>query len=349
MESIPIKARLPGGREVTYYAEKWKVDDLRYDDKNPRIADKWIPLGDDKGMTQDEIDVALEGDATKKLYRAVVDSLGLTEPLQIRPNGIVFEGNTRLWVIKEIKRTLEDKPDSFTNLEKEELTQLMDAVPVHKYPDITTEERDSLLLEYHVAGKTDWPAFNQAAHIYKLSREGKLTNDEIATRMRKSKSYVSQKLRAYQWFNEHRKVYPTDDIKNFSFYEEAYKIRKRLADNGLDLNTEEGMKIFQDMVHNEDIARAIDVRELPNTLSNPEFKKDIMEGNAGRALQQYREFDPAAFSPRFKSMQRLSLQLDKASVADMRQIKENKHFQEFVLELARELEQFVADAKGWKT
>jgi hypothetical protein len=344
-----MKARLPGGREVMYYAEKWKVDDLRYDNKNPRIADKWILLGEDQVMTEEQIDEALEGDTTKKLYRAIVDSLGITEPLQIRPNGIVFEGNTRLWVIREIKKDLENNPDSFTSLEREELTQLIDAVPVHKYPDITSEERDSLLLEYHVAGKNDWPAFNQASHIYKLSREGKLTNDDIATRMRKSKSYVSQKLRAYQWFNEHRTVYPDDDIKNFSFYEEAYKIRKRLADNGLDLNTEEGMKIFQDMVHNESIARAIDVRELPNTLANPEFKEEIMQGNAGEALQRYREFDPAAFSPRFKSMQRLQIQLGKASVADMRQVKENKHFQDFVLGLAQELEQFVEDAKGWKT
>ena len=91
-----------------------------------------------------------------------------------------------MWVIREIKRDLENNPDSFTSLEREELTQLIDAVPVHKYPDITSEERDSLLLEYHVAGKNDWPAFNQASHIYKLSREGKLTNDDIATRMRKT-------------------------------------------------------------------------------------------------------------------------------------------------------------------
>ena len=95
MESIPMQKRLPGGREVTYYVEKWNVNDLRYDNKNPRIADKWIPLGEDRVLTEEEIDVALDGDTTKKLYRAIVESLGLTEALQIRPNGVVFEGNTR--------------------------------------------------------------------------------------------------------------------------------------------------------------------------------------------------------------------------------------------------------------
>jgi len=63
--------------------------------------------------------------------------------------------------------------------------------------DIPDRDVAILLGEMHVAGKNTWTPFEKAGHVYRMHNDFALVQDEIALRLRMSKSKINQLIRAF--------------------------------------------------------------------------------------------------------------------------------------------------------
>src|SRR5262249_32437384 len=149
----------------------------------------------------------------RDLYRQVLINKGLVERIIVRPNGTVVEGNCRTVVYRKL-------------LQKHPRDPARREIPAPMLPaDIGAKDVAILLGEMHVAGKNTWSSFEKAGHVYRLHEEFALTQDEIAQRLRMSKSKVNQLIRAFGVMkNKFLPKYPgPTSSRKFSYFEELFK------------------------------------------------------------------------------------------------------------------------------
>src|SRR6185503_4876139 len=110
--------------------------------------------------------------------------------------------------------------------------------------------------------KNTWTPFEKAGHVYRLHEEFALTQDEIAQRLRMSKSKVNQLIRAFDIMkNKYLPKYPgSASSRKFSYFEELFK--KPVLRDWV-LNTAGGEDLFVDWVGKERIGQGVHVRDLP--------------------------------------------------------------------------------------
>src|SRR5437588_6572528 len=101
-----------------------------------------------------------------------------------------------------------------------------------------------------------------------------LVQDEIALRLRMSKSKVNQLIRAFDVMkNKYLPKYPGPaSSRKFSYFEELFK-KPPLRD--WVLNTSGGEDLFVDWVGKEKIDQGVHVRDLPAILEDPDAVKAL--------------------------------------------------------------------------
>ena len=318
------------GRRVRVQNIDIPVDEVALDPTNPRIANTVEASAfDNSGSLQQQLEEILWEDTDlHELYRQVLINGGLIERIIVRPNKSVVEGNCRTVVFRRLHR----------NHPKDERWR---RIPARILPnDIGAREVAILLGEMHVAGKNTWSAFEKAGHIYRMHRDFALTQDEIAHRLRMSKSTVNQLLRAFETMKEKflRQFPMPSNIRKFSFFVELCKkppLRDWLA------STPEAEDLFVNWVGTEKLFKAVQVRELPRIIANPDAMQALTEYGFSEAKRVLEVDDPAITSRLFKRMKEMATELDQARLDDIQRVKKNSVARGIVLDLYRTLGQFV--------
>ncbi len=327
------------------------VDELRPDPRNRRLFTISKSKYDGKELTTEECFEELwEMNSVKQLYRSIVVAQGLTEALYVDASGLVLEGNERLTCLNRISQGLQ-AGDIFTKEgEAEALQRLIENVPVKILPDdVSDREKLSMLAQWHLGGKDEWDPVNQARTLWDMNHNHGFTATEIGHMLRKSRTWVHQRLKAYEWSQQYFERHKTWDKPNhFSYFEELYKRRNALkkSENPLDTDKEEDLHQFMEWVANDQIPRALEVRKLPKVLHHEQTRDLLYNGEGPRAFMELKLIDAAENSPRFAAIERMSAQLDRMVWDEYRQIHEKPEFRKIIEDSIERLENILQVVDG---
>jgi len=322
------------GRDLVLKTGNATFDTLYPDSENRRLFAIRKSTYNDSPLTPDQCYEELwKMNSVKQLYQSVVTTGGLTEALWVQPDGVVKEGNERLTALFRIHFALE-KGDIFDEEETGQFNTLLQNIPVWVLPaDITNKESAQLLASAHLGGKHEWDPVVQASELWDMNNIHGITATEIAYILRKSRTWVHQRLKAYEWsqeyFDRHQKW---DKPKDFSYFEELYKKRNALLKCSTPFDVEDTVKLhqFMDWVSDGQIPRALEVRKLPKILEHEQTRELLYAGEGIRAFEELKFVDAAENSPRFAAIERMSTQLDRMTWDEYRQISEKPDFRKII-------------------
>lgn len=299
------------GRKVAVRSDEIPIERLRLDPKNPRIANTIALRLGAKDQFEDAIENLLWSDPeVHELYRQVLVNRGLIERIIVKPDRTVVEGNCRLVVYRKLR---ENQPRD----------NRWQKIPSRVLPDDITEREVALLLaQLHVQGKNKWSPFEKAGHVFRLHRDFVLTQDEIAVRLRMSKSKVNQMIRAFETMqNVYLKHY--DDpasVHKYSYFEELFKkpeLREWAA------SSSENVERFAKWVGDGKIALGMHVRDLPAILENDEALTAFERGGHSAARKVLEKDDPTLSSVLFKKMAEAAEALRDARLDDINRARQD--------------------------
>lgn len=288
--------------------EKWQLDELRLDPLNPRFSDSLDLQG--KLMSEKEMEENIWNDSeSKALYQSILAYGGLTEKPWITSEGVVKEGNRRIVCLRKIKENIRSGRLKNVSAGK------FDLVECRVFPKgIADVEILALMGQWHVTGKREWRAHNQAKFIYELYESYGLTLDKISTLIGKSIPFLVQKKWAYGEMVRFAKSRPKQaKSEHFSYFEEMYKQRNELpvfvkkeggGKNSRYVTVIEKMEELYDLILNEkfeaDGARGL--RKLPEFIKYPNIYETFKNEGLKKAEMVLATIKPAIGSFTFEAI-----------------------------------------------
>src|SRR5579884_3697174 len=149
-ELQPYEMTLDGQR-IRVESTLVDVGNVRLDPRNPRIAHTLAVEPPANVDVQDYLEEHLWADTdVKELYRQVQANGGLLEPIIVRHDLVVAEGNCRTVVYRKLR-------------EKQPTNAAWKRIPARVLPSEVDQRLVAMMLgELHVAGKNTWTAFEKA-------------------------------------------------------------------------------------------------------------------------------------------------------------------------------------------
>ncbi len=322
-------------RTIQLRNEIRNVDELTLDPTNPRISHEY-PREEATPSQKQLIEYIWKTDASKKLYRSILRSKGIQNPIYIKNDGLVVEGNRRIVVCKIMKQNLASS--KINDQEKEVIRKIIQSIPVKVLPDdISQVEIDILLAREHISGKNPWRALNQAEHIWRMNNYGGFTVLSIAETIERSRPWVDQKLKAFEWTRAYLKRNGKAEVSDFSYFEEMVKKSTALKKAGLDVDLDENRKYVENLIKGKKLTHAIQIRKLPNILKDDESKKALEDEGYEKAFAVVMLKDPSMGSRTFKKLNDALDALNTMPRNEYFGIVKNPAQIELVLKLAKEL------------
>jgi hypothetical protein len=215
-------------------------------------------------------------------------------------------------------------------------------------PDNISEREVALLLaQLHVQGKNKWSPFEKAGHVFRLHKDFVLTQDEIAVRLRMSKSKVNQMIRAFEAMqNVYLKRYADPGgVHKYSYFEELFKKPelREWATNSLD-----NVRHFAEWVGEGKISQGVQVRDLPAILADDDALAAFERGGYFEARKVLEQDDPTLSSTLFKKMAEMTEALRDARLDDINRARPDgsRAARRIVAELREALGRFMALSGG---
>lgn len=300
------------GRRVVVESIDLPLDSVKLNPKNPRIANTVaVYLSEQEEELQQRLEAVLWDDAdVRDLYRQVLINQGLVERIIVRQDGTVVEGNCRTVVYRKLR-------------EKRPSETCWSTIPARLLPvDIGDRDIAILLGEMHVAGKNTWTPFEKAGHVYQMHNDFSLIQDEIAVRLRMSKSKVNQLIRAFDMMkNKYLPKYPSPaSSRKFSYFEELYKkppLREWIT------STPGAEDLFIDWIGTGKLDQGVQVRELEAILEDKDALDALTKEGFAAAQRVLAEDNPVITSKLFRRMVEMTDALKKAQLDDVQRVRKN--------------------------
>jgi len=300
------------GKRVQVQSIDLPLDQVTLDPHNPRIANTVsISISDEGEALQRKLEALLWEDAdVRDLYRQVLINKGLVERIIVRQDGSVVEGNCRTVVYRKLRA-------------KQPSERRWHTIPARLLPsDIGDRDVAILLGEMHVAGKNTWTPFEKAGHVYRMHNDFALVQDEIALRLRMSKSKVNQLIRAFDMMkNKYLPKYPGPaSSRKFSYFEELFKkppLREWVT------STPGAEDLFVGWVGKGKLDQGVQVRELSSILEDEDAVKALTLEGFAAAQRLLAEDNPAVTSKLFRRMVDMTEALRKAQLDDIQRVRKS--------------------------
>lgn len=298
------------GKRVQVQSVDLELDDVHLDPRNPRIANTVaLSITETGPELERKLESLLWDDAdVKDLYRQVFINQGLVERIIVRQDGHVVEGNCRTVVYRKLR-------------EKHPREARWAKIPARLLPaDIGERDVAILLGEMHVSGKNTWTPFEKAGHVYRMHNEFALVQDEIALRLRMSKSKVNQLIRAFDMMkNQFLPKFPGPaSSRKFSYFEELFK-KPPLRDW---MNMTPGAEqMFVEWVGTGKLDQGVQVRELPSILEDADATAALSADGFQAAQRVLAEDNPVVTSKLFRRMVEMTEALRKAQLDDVQRVR----------------------------
>lgn len=260
MSADKTKTITISGRKIQVEITHLDILDLEYYEDNPRVNSI---LATYQGLVgQEIIEKELWAlDSTKDLYQDIKKNRGLIEEIIVK-DGKVLEGNSRLCAYRYLFKHVDDD-------DKPHWQQIRARVLPS---DITEEEIFVLLGTFHIRGKAKWRTYEQASYITRMIQEFKRAPEDIAEMIggKITRADIENMILSY----ETMKDYEVTDLDKYSYFFEYFKNRKlRNYNEDGTLSVEE----FANLVLEDRIPRAEDVRRLPDILEEKNARRKFLE------------------------------------------------------------------------
>ncbi|EGG41853.1 Hypothetical protein Nlim_1296 [Candidatus Nitrosarchaeum limnium SFB1] len=276
------KSVLPG---LMTFLPKKKFDtvDLQYDIDNIRLSHQTF-------TSVDEIEEALWKMPDMEFLYEDISQRGLEEPPIVDGN-TVLEGNRRLAVCKRLNKEQKTGKKFIQDFSK------IICIPID--PNTSQLDKEAFLASIHIAGKHEWPDFNQARLLKTLHDQRHVTYDTLAAITRKSKPTIIKKIEAYNLVEEYHIIYSNDDT-----YPEKYPHMWEFLRSDLDdvRDDTEKKKLVMDWLHENKIPNSRDVRHLNSIFKNSKALRALKEKTIKEALYEIIKDDPTIKSPTYKKL-----------------------------------------------
>ena len=167
--------------------------EVRLDPTNPRIGFSMRQLPDHERNEAACVLLLTSQEETESLRRSILLSNGVQEPIYVRADGRVAEGNRRVVALRATQEELPGDPR-------------FQQMPAWLIPENTPEHVvQDLLNEIHLGSVRGWAPYERALQMRGLVENG-LIEDEVAERYRMTAREVKQQLAALEFME--REYFP---------------------------------------------------------------------------------------------------------------------------------------------
>lgn len=271
-----------GNKSISYEFKTIDESKLFFDPENPRIYS--LINRKDEEPTQDEIYEQLKSmDHVKTLKSSIMSNGGVIDPLLVKDNGndtyTVLEGNSRLAAIRMICSYGKDLAN-------------WAQVRCNVFPN-TISEKDvfALLGQYHLIGRKDWDAYEQASYLYRRNKETGIPIKDMARELGLTEGNVKKMIDTITFMEDNNDT----DKRHYSYYYDVYlknKAIKKYRDTMPELD-----KTIVKMVKTGKVTDAKDFRKLGDIAKQTDsHSKKIMKEIAEGKLSLYDGYNQVAQS-----------------------------------------------------
>jgi hypothetical protein len=321
------------GKPVRVTYETVAARSVKLDFDNPRIRLQIERKLGKRGVSEDElIGLVRSQPGFSDLQRAVRENNGLHDPLLVKHNSVVAEGNSRLAIYRILSAGKPDDPR-------------WQSVPIMRLPkDISDSAIAALLASYHVAGKTPWRKYAKAEHLAQLRNTHRLDVAEIARATRMSPKEIEDNLKAFEYFQKELAPGADAEVMEDKFSHALELIKgKKLADIRDD---PEKRRLITKLIR-EDKLTGLQVRHAHKLFENKQTVAALKKGRVEVARRAIEKTDPTLTSKFLKQMRALDHLLRDLTSPDMQLLKTNAAAADILISLSARITD-LATATGIK-
>jgi hypothetical protein len=243
---IPVKIGLLAQSKLTFFVD------------NPRIYS--IVRAEDNEPSQEEIEAALQGMEHVRILKTDIEQNGgLIDPIVVKDGTFeVIEGNSRLAAYRLLAR---GNAMAWAYIK----CLLLPAT-------IDDSLLSTLLGQYHLKGKKEWPPYEQAGFLHRRYTKQKIELKQLAEEMSEGRTKVKQYIDTYQFMIDNQDNKPS----RWSYYYEFLKNRKvqEASERFADFTP-----LIVDKIKSEEIDNAQDLRDkLPVICQAAKVLKKFVSG-----------------------------------------------------------------------
>ncbi len=298
------------GEAIPIQHQKMPLTDVKLDPNNPRIQHAVQQAAKKGQIGQDELrKLILDQPGVSDLFKSIRDNGGILEPIYVRSDGRIIEGNCRAASYLRLHEIKKNDARWHT-------------IPAVFVPKITDRQVAILQGQYHVAGRNKWRAYEKIGHMHHMHTNLGMDEKTIAQALGVKERDVIRDLKAYQTMKEKLlpKVTSGDGLEKWSFVQELYK-RKGLEEyRSKPANIDE----FVSLVVEKKIKQGTDVRKLEKIIKHPSAVKTLKKSGVGDAMAVVGKTDPTADSRTFHKLKETTALLQHLQNKDLERLKEEK-------------------------
>ena len=322
------------GAAVAVERRDLSIEDIVLDPDNPRIRHAVRQKTNGGGaLTQAQLrDLILEQPGVSDTFKSIRDNGGLIEPIHVRPDGRVIEGNCRAASTMRLHEA--NKTDARWL-----------HVPVYLVPKITDRQVAVLQGQFHVVGKNKWRAYEKAGHVHTMHTDLKMGVPAIAKALGIQERVITRLLAAYETMREQvlPKLKGGRGLDRWSHVEEFYK-NKDLEEYR---QNERNVAEFVSLVVDGKIKHGAQVRDLPKILKHERATKVLKKSGFKEAVAIVGKSDPTADSVVFRKVKDLTEALRSLASTELQRVRQERKPQQLLRELSTAINN-VAKTAGFE-
>jgi hypothetical protein len=321
------------GTAIPIEHRRMPLADVCLDPSNPRIQHAVKRVSGDGVISAEALlKVILESPGVSELFKLIRDNGGLHDPIFVRPDGRVIEGNCRAASFLKLH--------SIAPKDSRWLT-----IPAVFVPKISDRQIAILQGQYHIAGKNKWLAYEKAGHLHHMRTKLGMGEKAIGRAFGMHESEVIKNLQSYEVMTQKLlpKVKSGNGLDKWSFVQELFK-RKDLEEyRAKPANIDE----FVSLVLDKKLKQGADVRKLGTILKHPNAVKALKKQDVDSAMSVVGKADPTANSGAFRKLKQTTRLLLRMAGPDLDRLRDSEKPQIILRDLFDAVKE-VARATGVK-
>ena len=276
------------GAAIPVQHQRMTLEDVRLDPSNPRIRHAVKQKSKNGRIGDDELrKLILEQPGVSQLFTSIRDNGGIFDPIYVRPDGSIIEGNCRAACYMRLRTTYPNDTQWQT-------------IPAVFVPRITDRQVAILQGQYHVAGKNKWLAYEKVGHLNHMYTNLKMDEKSIAKVLGLKERDVIRDLQAYKTMTEKLlpKMTGSNGLGKWSFVQEFYKRKELEGYRSKPENVDE----FVSLIVDKKLKQGTDVRKLEKVIKHSNAVKALKKEGIDKALSVVGKVDPTADSRAFQKL-----------------------------------------------
>ena len=295
------------GDAIPVESRRIPLDDVVLDPSNPRIQHAVRQSGRKEPISQAELRrIILDRPGVDQLFKSIRENGGLIEPIYVRPDGRVIEGNCRAASFMKLRDA--NRRDA-----------RWQTIPALFVPTISDRQVAVLQGQYHIAGKNKWLAYEKAGHLHFMRTQLGMEPKDIGIALSMTEREIITQLSAYDTMTKKLlpKMQGANGTEKWSFVEEFYK-RKDLETYR---STPANVDSFVKMVVSGRIKKGADVRKLPDILKHPSAVTVLKKQGVDAAIAVVGKKDPTADSAAFRKLKQTTRVLKRLPAKELQRLR----------------------------